>query len=99
MTPPRRIGQKTDYPLHAPPQRHHADPAAARDQIRDLPNHSGRPGDVMGGNSVQQASDHAGAVQAAIKAAATQDSHPSTNDAPASPPSRKMTGGPGGDIL
>ncbi len=36
--PPRRIGELTPYPLNRPPQRHHPDPAASRDEIRTLPN-------------------------------------------------------------
>ncbi len=43
-SPPRRIGQLTPHPLHAPAQRHHPDPAASRDQIRTLPNAKGHAG-------------------------------------------------------
>ena len=81
MTPPRRIGDKRDYPLHAPPQRHHPDPAAPRDQIRNLPNTAAQPravpdaGDISAPQTVSN--DHAAAVASAIEAQKTQPSHPS----------------------
>lgn len=71
-SPPRRIGEKKDYPLHAPPQRHHPDPAASRSQIRPLPTGPAMPnaapnaGDLP--NQAQTVSDHAGAVADAMKA-------------------------------
>ncbi len=43
---------------------------------------------------------HAAAVREAIEDGKTRDSHPAQHaHVPATPPSRKMTGGPGGDIL
>ncbi len=44
--------------------------------------------------------DHSASVAQAIKSHGSQDPHPSTSapSVPATPPSRKMTGGPGGDI-
>jgi hypothetical protein len=96
--PKRPINQKPDYPLHAPPQRHHPDPAAAKTQIRDLPNHKGVSGDVMGPDNA----GHGSAVQQAIADMASRDAHPSSPEppsVPATPPSRKMAGGAGGEIL
>ena len=42
---------------------------------------------------------HASAVREAIEDGKTRDGHLSTHNAPKATPSRKMTGGPGGEVL
>ncbi len=83
-TPPKRLDQRKDNPLHSPPQRHHADPAAPKSMIRNLgptgPTPMAAPdaGTSHVGVPIAVSDDHGNAVKAAIATSEqSKDSHPS----------------------